>query len=89
LFATLTTDSLIPVPDFTLYQDQAETLDVLATRIDGLVRALQVRGVYDASEPDARAAFQRGQQQRPAAGQELDGLCREAGPARARSILSI
>lgn len=50
LYATLTNDSLIPVPDFTIYQDQQSTLDTLADRIDGLVRALAVKGVYDASQ---------------------------------------
>ena len=49
LFATTTNESLIPVPDFTLYQDQANELDTCADRIDGLLRSLQVRGVYDAS----------------------------------------
>lgn len=49
LFATLTNDTLVPVPDFTLYQDQAKELDVLADRKDGLIRMLQVKGVYDGS----------------------------------------
>lgn len=49
LYATLTNESLIPVPDFALYQDQADDLDLLSDRIDGLVRALQVKGVYDGS----------------------------------------
>jgi F0F1-type ATP synthase membrane subunit b/b' len=39
------------VPDFVLYQDQANELDILSDRIDGLVKALRVRGVYDASQP--------------------------------------
>jgi hypothetical protein len=51
LFATTTSDTLIPVPDFVLYQDQANELDILTDRIDGLVKALRVRGVYDASQP--------------------------------------
>jgi F0F1-type ATP synthase membrane subunit b/b' len=51
LYATTTSDNLIPVPDFTLYQDQAMELDILSDRIDGLVKALRVRGVYDASQP--------------------------------------
>ena len=50
LYATITNESLEPVPDFTLYQDQANELDVLADRIDGLIRALKVVGVYDASQ---------------------------------------
>lgn len=49
LFATLTNDSLVPVPDFTLYQDQAQELDTLCDRIDGLTKMLQVKGVYDSS----------------------------------------
>jgi hypothetical protein len=50
LFATMTNESLIPVPDFTLYQDQANELDLCSDKIDGLLKALQVRGVYDASQ---------------------------------------
>src|SRR3990167_526225 len=49
LYATMTNESFIPVPDYTLYQDQANELDICADRIDGLLKALQVRGVYDAS----------------------------------------
>ena len=49
LYATVTSDTLIPVPDFALYQDQANELDILTDRIDGLVKALRVRGVYDAT----------------------------------------
>lgn len=51
LFATTTSDNLIPIPDYALYQDQAEELNILSDRIDGLVRALRVRGVYDQSIP--------------------------------------
>ena len=51
LYATTTTDSLVPIPDFVLYQDQANELDILTDRIDGLVKALRVRGIYDASQP--------------------------------------
>jgi hypothetical protein len=47
----MTSDSLVPIPDFVLYQDQANELDILSDRIDGLVKALRVRGVYDASQP--------------------------------------
>jgi hypothetical protein len=51
LYATTTTDSLVPIPDFVLYQDQANELDILTDRIDGLIKALRVRGIYDASQP--------------------------------------
>ena len=61
MFSTLTTDSLIPVPDFVLYQDQARQLDTLADRIDGFIQALKVRGVYDASEPSLQRLFSEGE----------------------------
>jgi hypothetical protein len=61
MFSTLTNDSLIPVPDFVLYQDQARQLDTLADRIDGFIQALKVRGVYDASEPSLARLFSEGE----------------------------
>lgn len=60
LYATLTSDSLIPVPDFILYQDQANELDILTDRIDGLVKSLRVRGVYDASQPALQRLLDEG-----------------------------
>jgi len=61
LFATLTNESLIPVPDFALYQDQANTLDILADRIEGLIKALQVKGAYDSSVPELARIFTEGE----------------------------
>ena len=61
MFSTLTNDSLVPVPDFVLYQDQARQLDTLADRIDGFIQALKVRGVYDASEPSLARLFTEGE----------------------------
>ena len=60
LYATITNESLVPVPDYTLYQDQANELDVLADRIKGLIDALKVRGVYDASTPELSRLFTEG-----------------------------
>ena len=57
LFSTITNESLVPVPDFALYQDQANSLDILSDRIDGLVKALQVKGVYDAASPELARLF--------------------------------
>ena len=61
LYATLTNDSLIPTPDFALYQDQANTLDIISDRIEGLIKALQVKGVYDASVPELARVFTEGE----------------------------
>ena len=61
LFATITNDSLVPVPDFSLYQDQARSLDILCDRIDGLIRALQVKGVYNAEYKSLARLFTEGE----------------------------
>lgn len=61
LYSNLTTENLEPIPDFTMYQDQARELDTLADRIDGLINALKVRGVYDASEPALQRLFSEGE----------------------------
>ncbi len=47
LYATQTSDQLTPVPDFSLYQDQADEIDILTTRIKGLSKALRLVGAYD------------------------------------------
>lgn len=57
LYATLTTDTLIPVPDYKIYQDQAAQLNKLANRVDGLIDMLQVKGVYDAAVPELARLF--------------------------------
>jgi hypothetical protein len=51
IFSTVTTDSLIPVADFKMYQDQADEIDDITGRIQHLTRALKVMGIYAASEP--------------------------------------
>jgi hypothetical protein len=60
LYATMTSDTLVPVPDFVLYQDQANDLDILSDRIDGMIKALRVRGVYDASQPTLQRLLTEG-----------------------------
>ena len=61
LYSTLTTDSLEPIPDFVIYQDQARELDALCDRIDGLINAIKVRGVYDASASELQRLFSEGE----------------------------
>ena len=60
LFATQTTDQLVPVPDFSLYQDQADEIDKLTNRIGLLVDAVKVVGVYDASQPSIQRMLTEG-----------------------------
>ncbi|SEO77933.1 hypothetical protein SAMN05216316_1073 [Nitrosovibrio sp. Nv6] len=60
LYATTTTDSLIPVADYAQYQDQAREIDTICERIDGLVRAVKVVGVYDATQTGVQRMLQEG-----------------------------
>lgn len=46
LYATVTNDSLVPIPDYTLYQDQAREIDSLTNRISRISSALKVVGLY-------------------------------------------
>lgn len=57
LFGTTTSDTLVPVPDFIQYQDQANELDTISDRIDGLIKALKVRGVYNAEFKELQRLF--------------------------------
>lgn len=57
LYSSLTNESLEPIPDFVIYQDQANELDILADRIDGLIKALKVAGGYDSSIPEIGRIF--------------------------------
>jgi hypothetical protein len=60
LYSTQTTDTLVPVPDFALYQDQADEIDLLTQRINMLVKAVKVVGVYDASATGVQRMLQEG-----------------------------
>jgi hypothetical protein len=51
MFTNLANDSLIPIPDYKEYQDQADELDSLTGRISSIQKSLKVAGVYDASAP--------------------------------------
>lgn len=49
IYANLSSDELIPTPNFRYYQDQAREIDELATRIVAIGKALKVAGVRDSS----------------------------------------
>jgi len=52
MIAVRTNNTSVPVPEFTLYQDQADELDRVTTRITFLIEGLKRRGVYDSSIPE-------------------------------------
>ena len=47
MYAVESTDTMIPVPEFSQYRAQAEELDRITKRIRALIEALKYRGVYD------------------------------------------
>lgn len=51
VIGTTTNDTVVPVPDYIQYRDQAQELDDLTTRIGLIISAIRVAGVYDSSWP--------------------------------------
>lgn len=60
LFSTTTNESLIPVPDYYEYQDQAVELDDLTNRIAWLTKSIKSCGVYDGSIDELKRLFEEG-----------------------------
>lgn len=52
IWATMTNDTLVPVPLYVLYQDQAAELDKITNRIGRFTDGLKLSGVYDSSVPE-------------------------------------
>jgi hypothetical protein len=64
LFSTLANDSIIPVPDYSEYQDQAEELDSITARVELLTRAVKVAGVYAADAEGIQRILSEGLENR-------------------------
>lgn len=60
LLATTTNGSMIPVPDYCEYEDQAIELDAITSRITVLVRAVKVVGVFNAEYKELGRLFTEG-----------------------------
>lgn len=60
LLATTTAQSLIPTPDYALYQDQAKQLDDMEARIGVLLKALKVVGVYASDSAELASLIEGG-----------------------------
>jgi hypothetical protein len=54
LYATLTTDSLVPIADFCYYQELAEQLNLAVTRRQLIIAAIRVVGAYNAKYTDLK-----------------------------------
>ena len=62
LSATMTNDTMIPVPDYAESQDQYIQIDELTKRIDILTASTKVVGVYDASAQSLKRVFEEAQE---------------------------
>jgi hypothetical protein len=51
IYATITTGSLCPIADYLLYQDQAQEIDEITSRIKHLTECMKVMGIYASDEP--------------------------------------
>lgn len=60
LCANSTNNTLIPVPDYMQYQDQAQQIDDLTQRIAMLTKACKVAGVYNAAAKDVQRLMNEG-----------------------------
>ena len=60
LYATTSTDKLVPTPDYCMYQDQARELDDVTNRIGMLQKALKIVGVYDATQKGVKRMLNEG-----------------------------
>lgn len=56
----LTTDTLIPTPDFDQYESLADDLDQCIERISQLTKAMKRRGIYDISIPELKRLAKAG-----------------------------
>jgi hypothetical protein len=52
--------TLLPIPEYRQYQDQAEELDDITARISSIVRAIKARGIYDATLSEMAEMMQSG-----------------------------
>lgn len=89
LFATMTNDTLQPVPDYIEYQDQAIEIDNLTNRIDLLIKALKVVGVYDAAQKQLANLLDEGHENTLIAVSSWAAFAERGGLASAISFLPI
>jgi hypothetical protein len=52
IYGVPATGTLVPYPEYLVYEDQARELNEITRRIDVLTRALKLRGIYDAAQPE-------------------------------------
>lgn len=89
LFATMTNDTLEPVPDYLEYQDQALQIDELTNRISLLTKALKVAGVYDSANKNLARLLDEGNENKLIPVPNWSSLSEKGGLASAVSFVPI
>lgn len=54
IYSIRTSDTLVPIPEYTLYQTQAQELNQISYRISDLIRSCRAIGIYDSGEPNMK-----------------------------------
>lgn len=86
---TTTNDSIYPIPDYTIWHDQAAELDNLTARIAALTRAIKAAGVFDASVPELARLLQEGMENKLIGVTNWAKLTQKGGLPGAVSLLPI
>lgn len=53
-----TTDTMMPMPEFLIYKDLADELDIISSRLTSLTEALKLAGIYDSMNKVAISSLQ-------------------------------
>jgi hypothetical protein len=86
---TTTNDSIYPIPDYTIWHDQAAELDNLTARIAALTRSIKACGVFDASVPELARLLQEGMENKLIGVTNWAKLTQKGGLPGAVSLLPI
>lgn len=89
LFATTTTGSLVPVPDYTEYQDQADEMDNLTQRIAMLTKACKAVGTFNAEYKELQRLLNEGMDNKMFPITDWSAFAEKGGMAGAMQLLDV
>lgn len=87
--ATTTNDSVWPIPDYSIWRDQAGELDNLTARIAALTRTIKAVGVFDNSFPELERMLQEGMENKLIGVKNWAKLTQRGGLAGSVGLLPI
>jgi hypothetical protein len=87
--ATTTNDAIWPIPDYSIWRDQAGELDSLTARIAALTRTIKAVGVFDNSFPELERMLQEGMENKLIGVKNWAKLTQRGGLAGSVGLLPI